>query len=81
MFIPREGTFMINIGDMMMQWTNNPWISNLHRVVDLPRELANVPQLSIAFFQKPNYDAEIRCMEKYAAATSAAKHAPVKAGD
>jgi len=78
---PPAGTFVVNIGDMMMQWTNDHWISNLHRVVNPPREFANVPRLSIVFFQKPNYDAEIRCIEKYAGARSAPKYPVITAGD
>jgi len=78
---PALGTFVINIGDMMMQWTNDHWISNLHRVVNPPRDFADVPRLSIVFFQKPNYDAEIRCIEKYAGRTSAPKYPVITAGE
>jgi isopenicillin N synthase-like dioxygenase len=28
--------FIINIGDLMMNWTNDRWISTLHRVIPLP---------------------------------------------
>jgi isopenicillin N synthase-like dioxygenase len=77
---PPPGTFVINIGDLMMQWTNDHWLSNLHRVVNPPREFADVPRLSIVFFQKPNYDAEIRCIEKYSGTASPAKYAPTTAG-
>ena len=31
---PIEGTFVVNIGDVMMNWTNGRYISNLHRVVN-----------------------------------------------
>jgi isopenicillin N synthase-like dioxygenase len=77
---PAAGTYVINIGDLMMQWTNDHWISNLHRVVNPPREHADVPRLSLVFFQKPNYDAEIRCIDKYAGAKTMAKYAPTTAG-
>ena len=30
------GAFVINIGDMMMRWTNDKWVSNWHRVVNPP---------------------------------------------
>jgi isopenicillin N synthase-like dioxygenase len=78
---PPPGTFVINIGDLMMRWTNDHWISNLHRVVNPPREFSDVPRLSIVFFQKPNYDAEIKCIEKYAGTQSAAKYPVITAGD
>ena len=73
---PPDGTFVINI-DMMMHWTNDRWISNLHRVANPPREHATVPRLSLVFFQKPNYDAEIRCLDQ----TQTPKYAPTTAGD
>jgi isopenicillin N synthase-like dioxygenase len=78
---PATGSFVINIGDLMMQWTNDRWLSNLHRVTNPPRQFADVPRLSIVFFQKPNYNAEVRCINKYAGATSPAKYAPVTAGE
>ena len=78
---PPEGAFVINIGDMMMHWTNDHWISNLHRVANPPRDSADVERLAIVFFQKPNYDAEIRCIEKYAGTASAPKYQPMSAGD
>jgi isopenicillin N synthase-like dioxygenase len=78
---PAPGVLVINIGDMMMRWTNDHWVSNLHRVANPPRALAHVPRLSVVFFQKPNYDAEIRCIEKYAGTTFVPKYAPIKAGD
>jgi isopenicillin N synthase-like dioxygenase len=77
---PVPGSFVINIGDLMMQWTNDHWLSNLHRVTNPPPEFSHVPRLSIVFFQKPNYDAEIRCIDKYAGASSPAKYAPTTAG-
>jgi isopenicillin N synthase-like dioxygenase len=77
---PVADSFIINIGDLMMQWTNDHWLSNLHRVANPPREFANTPRLSIVFFQKPNYDAEIRCIDKYAGAATPPKYAPTTAG-
>ena len=31
---PPPGSFTVNIGDLMMVWTNDRWLSNLHRVVN-----------------------------------------------
>ena len=73
---PPDGTFVINIGDLMMHWTNDRWISNLHRVANPPPEHAQVPRLSLVFFQKPNYDAEINCLDK----SQAPKYSPTTAG-
>jgi isopenicillin N synthase-like dioxygenase len=48
--------YVINIGDMLMRWTNDRWVSTLHRVVNPPAEARNQSRLSIAFFQIPNHD-------------------------
>ena len=34
---PPAGAFVVNIGDLMMHWTNDRWVSTLHRVVNPPR--------------------------------------------
>jgi isopenicillin N synthase-like dioxygenase len=71
-------TFVVNIGDLLMRWTNDRWLSNMHRVVNPPLgEAASRPRLSIAFFNHPNYDALIECLPSQ----GAAKHAPVLSGD
>jgi hypothetical protein len=52
--------FVVNIGDLLMCWTNDRWLSNLHRVVKPPStEPRRRPRLSIGFFNHPNYDALI----------------------
>jgi isopenicillin N synthase-like dioxygenase len=57
------GTFVCNIGDLMQRWTNDRWISTMHRVVNPPREAARGNRrLSIPFFFQPNYDAVIECL-------------------
>ena len=50
---PEENTFIINIGDMMARWTNDRWVSTLHRVTTpnkIERTLTEKRQ-SIAYFQ------------------------------
>jgi isopenicillin N synthase-like dioxygenase len=78
--IPPE-SFVINIGDLMMRWTNDRWVSTLHRVVNPPAALAaQARRLSLGFFHHPNYDAEIACIPTCADASNPARYAPVKAG-
>jgi len=70
--------FVINIGDLLMRWTNDRWLSTMHRVANPPLvDALNTPRLSIAFFNHPNYDVLIECL----AQGGAAKHPPVLSGD
>jgi isopenicillin N synthase-like dioxygenase len=71
-------TFVVNIGDLLMRWTNDRWLSNLHRVVNPPvADASSAPRLSIAFFNHPNYDALIECLPSQ----GAPRHAPVLSGE
>ncbi|HYB43567.1 MAG TPA: 2OG-Fe(II) oxygenase family protein, partial [Candidatus Methylomirabilis sp.] len=69
--------FVVNIGDLLMRWTNDRWLSNLHRVATPPLGGPGRPRLSIAFFSHPNYDALIECI----APPGQAAHPPVRSGD
>jgi isopenicillin N synthase-like dioxygenase len=72
------GQFVVNIGDLLMRWTNDRWLSNLHRVVNPPLDDGrNAPRLSIAFFNHPNWDVLVECL----APTGLAKYPPVLSGD
>lgn len=59
--ISPKDQFIINIGDLMMNWTNDKWVSTLHRVVPHP-ETAGTRRMSIPFFHNPNPDAMIECI-------------------
>ncbi|ETW97855.1 MAG: 2OG-Fe(II) oxygenase [Candidatus Entotheonella factor] len=55
--------FVVNLGELMARWTNDHWVSTLHRVVNPPRELASESRRqSLVFFHNPNYDAVIECI-------------------
>jgi isopenicillin N synthase-like dioxygenase len=78
---PVPGCFIINIGDLMMHWTNDRWVSTLHRVVNPPRDYAlGSCRLSLAFFHQPNYDAEIRCLDTCQGPGNPAKYPPTTSG-
>jgi len=70
-------SLVVNIGDLLMRWTNDRWLSNLHRVVNPPATAPAGARLSIAFFNHPNYDVLIECLT----AGAPARHAPVLSGD
>lgn len=52
---PLRGAYVINIGDMMMGWTNGRFVSTPHRVVN--RALR--PRYSIPFFVNPDFDVTV----------------------
>ena len=54
-------SFVINQGDLMGRWTNDKWLSTLHRVAN-PDEGMGSRRLSIIFFHHPNYDATVECL-------------------
>jgi isopenicillin N synthase-like dioxygenase len=71
-------SFVVNIGDLLMRWTNDRWLSNLHRVVNPPLvQGASRARLSIAFFTHPNYDVLIECLPSQ----GPARHPPVRSGE
>ena len=75
-------SFVINIGDLMMHWTNDRFISTLHRVVNPPRDRAlGSRRQSIVFFCQPNYDARIECLPSCCGPGNPAKYEPVTSGE
>lgn len=57
------GAFIVNIGDLMARWTNDTWVSTLHRVVNPPAGTgAAARRLSLVFFHNPDHDARIESL-------------------
>jgi isopenicillin N synthase-like dioxygenase len=75
-------SFVINIGDMMQYWTNDRWISTIHRVVNPPRDrnLGSRRQ-SIVFFHSPNENTLISCLDGCSSSANPPKYAPILAGE
>jgi len=69
--------FVVNIGDLMAQWTNDRWVSTLHRVVNPPRGRAHLPRQSIAFFHQPHWHTPIECLP----GCGTARHPPITSGE
>jgi isopenicillin N synthase-like dioxygenase len=69
------GAFTVNLGDLMMRWTNDRWRSTLHRVVNPPTANNDLSRrLSIGMFFIPNYDALV---EPIAGFGETAKYPPI----
>jgi len=76
------GSFVINQGDLMARWTNDRWISTLHRVANPPEEAkGGSRRLSIVFFHHPNYDATVSCVPTCIAAGAEANYEPITVSD
>lgn len=76
------GTFIVNIGDLMARWTDDAWVSTLHRVVNPPvgsgaGDPDDTRRQSLVFFHNPNYDAEIASLSQ----GGSAKYPPTTSGD
>jgi isopenicillin N synthase-like dioxygenase len=77
-----EGSFVVNIGDLMERWTNDRWVSTSHRVVNPPEEVAGTERRqSIAFFQNPNADALIETLRSCLTEGEPRRYPPVRFGD
>lgn len=69
------GAFVCNIGDTLMHWTNDVYVSTPHRVVCPVTE-----RYSIAYFCDANPDAVVEAVPSCVPAGEAAKYPPVTAG-
>ncbi|MBT8078036.1 MAG: isopenicillin N synthase family oxygenase [Gammaproteobacteria bacterium] len=76
-----DDAFIVNIGDLMARWTNDRWVSTLHRVTNPVSDSGQVTRRqSMAFFHNTNFDATIDCIPTCLAADEQAKYEPVLAG-
>ncbi len=75
---PEPGCFLINLGDLTAQWTNDRWRSTLHRV--LPPN-PGTTRRSVAFFHDGNHDAIISCLPTCTSSNNPPKYSAVTAGN
>jgi isopenicillin N synthase-like dioxygenase len=66
-----EGALICNIGDCLMRWTGDTYVSTPHRVI-----APAVERYSIAFFLDPNPDALVETLPGMAA-----DYPPIRAGE
>jgi isopenicillin N synthase-like dioxygenase len=67
-----EGTFLINLGNIMRRWSNDRFLSTPHGVLN---ESGN-DRYSIAYFHSPNPNAVIECVPTCVAAENPPRYAP-----
>jgi isopenicillin N synthase-like dioxygenase len=72
-----DGTFVVNIGDMLARWSNDLFVSTPHRVLNgSGRERYSIP-----VFYDPDYDVIVECLPNCASPTRPPKYPPIVAGD
>jgi isopenicillin N synthase-like dioxygenase len=67
-----EGTFLINLGNIMRRWSNDRFLSTPHGVLND----SGADRYSIAYFHSPNPAAAIECLPSCVSADNPAKYAP-----
>lgn len=73
---PVPGALICNIGDLLMRWTNDVYVSTPHRVRVPKRE-----RCSIAYFLDPNPEAEVAVLPACTAPGAPARYPPILAAD
>jgi len=71
------GAYVCNIGDCLMRWTNDVYVSTPHKVVTPPGK----DRYSVAFFLDPNPDATVACLPTCTDAARPARYPPVSSAD
>lgn len=57
-----QDQLVVNVGDMLERLTNRKLKSTIHRVVNPPRNLMNVPRYSIPFFMHPRSEMSLAAL-------------------
>jgi isopenicillin N synthase-like dioxygenase len=80
--LPADGAYIINLGDLLAEWTNDHWRSTIHRVSPPPAQVEG-PALrrSTAFFLDGDYDMVVECLPSCCSQDDPPKYAPITGGD
>lgn len=77
-----EDSLVINIGDMMQRWTNDRWVSTMHRVGNPDSDVAQTStRQSLVFFYNPNQDGVVETIPTCIDEARPAKYQPITVSD
>jgi isopenicillin N synthase-like dioxygenase len=74
---PVPGTFVVNVGDTLQMWTNDVYVSTLHRAANTYGKA----RISAVFFTEPQEDTHITCLPSCQSADNPPRYEPIVAGD
>ena len=76
---PDEGALLVNLGDVTARWTNEHWMSTLHRVKPPVVDGTIIRRRSVAYFHGCNWDALVEPLPELLAEGERPLYAPVSA--
>ena len=71
-----DGSFVVNIGDMLARWSNDLFVSTPHRVVNA----SGRERYSIPMFYDPDFDTVVECLPNCSSAANPPKYPRTIAG-
>jgi isopenicillin N synthase-like dioxygenase len=79
---PAPGALLINLGDLLARWTNDRWISTMHRVLaPIDSEGRPIMRRSAAYFHDGNADAVVSCLPGCADELNPPLYQPISVAD
>ncbi|MEM8745226.1 MAG: 2-oxoglutarate and iron-dependent oxygenase domain-containing protein [Actinomycetota bacterium] len=79
---PAPGALLINLGDLLARWSNDRWVSTMHRVVPpVDADGRSMRRRSAAFFHDGNADALISTIESCRDASGGSAYDDVKVAE
>ncbi|OCK91137.1 Clavaminate synthase-like protein [Cenococcum geophilum 1.58] len=73
---PVPGSFIVNVADFLMRWTNGVYKSTVHRVVNRSKQ----ERYSVPFFFSINYDQIVETLPSCISGDNPSKYPPIRAG-